>query len=145
MLFSKRWGLHDRSAALPTRSSVVLQPLAWLRCMSPELAHRVDSLRCEGSDAIEAEADMPRASGAGRSDENDPKEMAVHAADMPMRPGLDWSFSCYPWNLAGVLKRERPERENADIFVQCVRRPLRGTNLDKPAPSEFWRNSRHTL
>jgi hypothetical protein len=48
--------------------------------------------------------------------------LAVHAADMPMRPGLDWSFSCYPWSLAGMLKRERPERENADIFVQCVRR-----------------------
>jgi hypothetical protein len=40
--------------------------------------HRVESLRCEGSDAI-AEADMPRASGAGRSDENDPsRKWSVH-------------------------------------------------------------------
>ena len=41
-----------------------------LHCMSPQLAHRVDSLRCDDSDAIGAKPDMPRASGAGRSDEN---------------------------------------------------------------------------
>jgi hypothetical protein len=48
--------------------------------------------------------------------------LAVHAADMPMRLGLDWSYSWYPWNLAGLLKSERPERESADIFVECVQR-----------------------
>jgi hypothetical protein len=32
--------------------------------MSPGVAHRVDSLRCEGSDAIGAKRTMPRASGA---------------------------------------------------------------------------------
>jgi hypothetical protein len=62
MLFSKRWGLHDRSAALPTRSSVVLKPLALLRCMSLELAPSDGLPRVTNSVAI----------GARRSDAFDP-------------------------------------------------------------------------
>src|SRR5512132_1928053 len=55
------------------------EPNAWrvcgsvlLRRMSPLMAPRVTSLRCQSSDAIGGEADMPRASRACRSDENDP-------------------------------------------------------------------------
>jgi hypothetical protein len=48
--------------------------------------------------------------------------MAVSSADIPKRPGLDWSMSYYPWNLAAQLKGEQPNRDNADIFVECVQR-----------------------
>jgi hypothetical protein len=43
-------------------------PSFLLHCVSPVMAHRVDSLRCEGSDAIGAK----RTCREGRSDEDDP-------------------------------------------------------------------------
>src|ERR1700724_769386 len=50
-----------------------------LQCMRPVLAHRVDSLRVRRFGRDRSEADMPRASEAGRSDENDP-ERSMHGA-----------------------------------------------------------------
>jgi hypothetical protein len=47
--------------------------IARIGFMSPLLALRVTSLRRQRLDALGGEADMPRASGACRSDENDPK------------------------------------------------------------------------
>ncbi len=44
-----------------------------LRCMSPFMAPRVVSLRCQSSDAIGGEADMPRPPAPYRSDATCPK------------------------------------------------------------------------
>jgi hypothetical protein len=65
--------------------------LLLLHCMSQLLAPSDGLPRVTNSVAIGGTADMPRASGAGRSDENDPSAtLAVHCGK-----GFDANFSPY--------------------------------------------------
>jgi hypothetical protein len=48
--------------------------------------------------------------------------LAVDREHLPRRIGLDWSFSCYPWKLAILLRQESPSREIKDIFLEAVHR-----------------------
>jgi hypothetical protein len=62
-----------------------------LRCMSPVLALSVESLRCEGSDAIGGIADLSERLVQTNSVENDPSAtLAVHCGN-----GFNARFSPY--------------------------------------------------
>jgi len=70
------------------------------------MAPRVISLRCQNSDAIGREADMPRASRACRCDENDPNR--TNRALRSRSAAASWpTVVCYRWG-QDRRRRQRP-------------------------------------